>query len=82
MLLLAGDSQTGGVVFTVSEKTCAGSLVQTHQSQIPHNPQRRTTGSALDGLCDLALDLQADFDDFERVGEDLDSLAGHLFLQQ
>src|SRR5699024_4092789 len=56
---------------TVTKETSTHSLVQTHQSQVLHNPERRAARSTLDRLRDFTLDLQTDLDDFKRVGEDL-----------
>lgn len=58
-------------VYTITKQTCASPSVQTHQTQVLHNPEGRTTGSAFDSFSDLALNLQADLDDFKRIGEHL-----------
>lgn len=61
----------GKCVPTITQKASTGALVQAHQSQVPHNPEGRATGSAFNIFRDLALNLQADFDNLQGVGKDL-----------
>jgi hypothetical protein len=58
-------------VLTVTEQASASTLVQSHQTQILHNPHGRATGSSLDRLGNLTLNLQADLDNLEGICEDL-----------
>ena len=58
----------------VAKETGRGSFVETHQTEVLHDPHRRTAGNAFDVFGELALNLETDFDDFERIGEDLDVL--------
>ncbi len=55
----------------ITEQTSAGALVQTDQTQVLDNPKRGAARSSLDGLGDLTLNLQANLDDFQGVGENL-----------
>ena len=55
----------------VAEETGGGTFVEADETQVSNDPHRRAPGCAFDGFGDLALDLEADFDDFEGVGEDL-----------
>ena len=56
---------------TISKQACAGTLVQPHKTEVAHDPYGRAPGRIGNGLGHLALDLQSDLDNLERVGEDL-----------
>lgn len=60
------------IVLTVTEQTSGGTLVQTHETEVLHDPQGRAARSTLDVLGDLTLDLETNLDDLQRVGEDLE----------
>lgn len=55
----------------VAQEAGAGALVEAHESKVLDDPH---CGAARDvgGFGDFALDLEADLDDFEGIGEDLD----------
>lgn len=55
----------------VAQQARRRALVQAHQAEVAHDPHGRPLGRALDALGHLALDLEADLDDLEGVGEDL-----------
>ena len=59
------------IPLTIAKETSAGSLVQTNETQVLHNPEGRAARSTLNILSDLTLHLQSNFDDLEGVGEDL-----------
>lgn len=56
---------------TITQQASTGSLVQTDQTQVLDDPERRATRGTLDVLSNLTLNLQANFDDFQRVCENL-----------
>lgn len=60
------------IVLTVTQQTSGGTLVQTHETEVLHDPQGRAARSTLDVLGDLTLDLETNLDDLQRVGEDLE----------
>lgn len=59
-------------VLTITKQASAGTFVQAHQTQVLHDPESRTTRSALHVLCNLTLDLQTDLDNLQWVREDLE----------
>ena len=56
----------------IAEETGRRSFVQADETEILDDPHGGATRSALDGFGHFALNLKADLDDFERVGEDLE----------
>ena len=60
----------------VTQQAGGGAFIEANQAEILHDPHGRAALDAFDGFGDFALDLEADFDDFEGVGEDLDSGQG------
>jgi hypothetical protein len=54
---------------TVTQQTCASSLVETNETEILDDPHRRAFRRSLNAFGDFTLDLQSDFDNLERVRE-------------
>lgn len=63
---------------TVTEQAGAGSLVQTNKTQVPYDPHSGSPRNTFDVLCELALDLQANLDDLQRVCKDLSQYCQHM----
>lgn len=59
-------------VLTITQQASTGSFIQTHQTQILHDPESRAARSALDVLSDLTLNLQTDLDNLQWICEDLE----------
>lgn len=59
----------------VAQETGGGAFVEADEAEVFDDPDGGAAGGVGDGFGDFALDLETDFDDFEGVGEDLDSLA-------
>jgi hypothetical protein len=59
------------IVLTIAQQTGSSTLVQTHKTEVLHDPEGRAARSTLNVLGNLTLDLQTDLDDLQRVGEDL-----------
>lgn len=55
----------------VAEKAGASALVESDETQVLDDPERGATRSAFYILGNLSLDLQADLDNFQGIGEDL-----------
>jgi hypothetical protein len=58
----------------VTEEAGGGAFVEAYEAEVAHYPHGGAAGGAFDVFGDFALDLEADFDDFEGVGE-------YLFLE-
>lgn len=56
----------------IASQTSCCAFVETDQTQVADDPYSRPLRGSLDALLDrFALNLESNFDDFERVGEDL-----------
>jgi hypothetical protein len=53
----------------VAEEAGGGAFVEAYEAEVAHYPHGGAAGGAFDVFGDFALDLEADFDDFEGVGE-------------
>lgn len=56
---------------TIAEETSASSLVQSHQTQVLHNPHSGTTRCPFHRLGNFTLDLESNLDNFQGIREDL-----------
>lgn len=61
------------IVLTIAQQTGAGTLVQTDQTEVLHDPEGGAARSALDILGNLTLHLQTDLDNLKWIGEDLET---------
>jgi hypothetical protein len=59
------------IALTITQQTSSGTLVQTHETKVLHDPEGGAARSTLDVLSNLTLDLQTNLDDLQGVGEDL-----------
>ena len=55
----------------VSKQTCTGSFIEARQAEVLNNPHGGALASSVGFLDNLTLNLQADLDDLERIGEHL-----------
>ena len=55
----------------IAEETGRGTFVESHETEVTYDPHGGAPRSAFNRFGDFALDLEADFDNFQGVGEDL-----------
>ena len=73
------DGEVDGRERNVAQKTCTGTLVQTNNTQMLHNPNGRATWyTAVLGL--FTLHLETNLDDLQWVGENLINLKFSFFF--
>src|SRR6266487_3034003 len=58
-------------ILTVTKQTGTSPLVQSHQTQVLDNPDRRSAWGIFDRLGDLSLNLKTDLYNLERICENL-----------
>lgn len=72
LLEMAVGGEVNGGERNITKQASRSALVKTDETQIANNPHSRSLRSTTNSLGDLALDLETNLDNFERVGEDLD----------
>ena len=68
---MAISGEVDGRKGNIAEQAGRSALVQSNETQISYDPHGRSLRCSFDGLGDLSLHLETNFDDLERVGEDL-----------
>ena len=71
-MVIGGEVDCGK--WNVAEEASGGTLVKANETKVLDDPHGRATGDAGDRFGNFTLDLQADLNNFEGVGEDLHQL--------
>ena len=69
---MAVGGEVDGRKGNIAEQAGRCALVQPNETQVSHDPHGRSLRCSFDGLGDLSLHLETNFDDLERVGEYLE----------
>jgi hypothetical protein len=56
---------------TIPKQTGASALVQAHKTEIPHDPESRSSRNIIHLPRNFSLHLQSNFDNLERIRENL-----------
>src|SRR6478735_1308727 len=78
---MAVGGEVDGGKGNIAEQARRSALVQSNETQISHNPHGRSLRCSFDGFGDLSLHLETNFDDLERVGEDLKCICQLPFIE-